>query len=166
MSYDKKAYLKANKVKIAKQKRAYYLANEEKYIAYQKEWHSNNKDKKRKNQKLRLSKDTAYKLKVNIKNLIGNSIRNKNFKKSSPTEQILGCTYHEFKQHLEAKWEPWMNWNNHGKYNGTMDYGWDIDHITPLSTATSEEELIRLNHYTNLQPLCSYVNRKIKRHKS
>jgi len=32
-----------------------------------------------------------------------------------------------------------------------------------LSFAENEEDIIRLNHYTNLQPLCSYINRYIKR---
>jgi hypothetical protein len=56
-----------------------------------------------------------------------------------------------------------MNWDNYGKYNGELDYGWDIDHIIPLSSATTEEELLKLNHFNNLQPLCSYTNRVIKR---
>jgi len=40
---------------------------------------------------------------------------------------------------------------------------WDIDHIIPLSAAETEEDIIRLNHHKNLQPLCSKVNRYIKR---
>jgi hypothetical protein len=40
-----------------------------------------------------------------------------------------------------------MNWNNYGYY------GWHIDHIKPLSSAKNEFELIKLFHYTNLQPL-------------
>jgi len=55
-----------------------------------------------------------------------------------------------------------MTWENKGLYNGELSYGWDIDHIIPLSSASTEEELIKLNHYTNLQPLCSYINRYIK----
>ena len=39
----------------------------------------------------------------------------------------------------------------------------DIDHIIPLSSAKTEEDIIRLNHYTTLQPLCSYTNRYIKK---
>jgi len=54
---------------------------------------------------------------------------------------------------------------NHGLYNGQLNYGWDIDHIIPLSSVKTEEDVIRLNHYTNLQPLCSFVNRVIKRDK-
>ena len=58
-----------------------------------------------------------------------------------------------------------MNWDNYGKYNGCPNFGWDIDHITPLSTAMTEDDMIKLNHYTNLQPLCSYINRIIKKDK-
>ncbi len=56
-----------------------------------------------------------------------------------------------------------MNWDNYGFYNTTYNYGWDIDHIIPLSSAKSEEDVIKLCHYTNLQPLCSKINREIKR---
>lgn len=55
-----------------------------------------------------------------------------------------------------------MTWENRGLYNGELDYGWDLDHITPISSAKTENEIIRLNHYTNFQPLCSYTNRYIK----
>ena len=57
-----------------------------------------------------------------------------------------------------------MNWNNRGLYNGELNYGWDIDHIIPLDSAINEIELLRLNHYSNLQPLCSKVNRDIKKY--
>jgi hypothetical protein len=76
---------------------------------------------------------------------------------------ILGCTFEEFKSYLEAKWEPWMNWENYGLYNGKPNYGWDIDHIKPIKTAITEDDIINLNYYTNLQPLCSFINREIKR---
>jgi hypothetical protein len=29
--------------------------------------------------------------------------------------------------------------------------------------SNTEEDVFKLNHYTNLQPLCSYINRNIKR---
>lgn len=37
----------------------------------------------------------------------------------------------------------------------------DIDHIIPLISASTEEEMVKLNHYTNLQPL-SKEDHKIK----
>ena len=104
-----------------------------------------------------------YKLSCNIKTLISNSLKSKNFIKQNKTTKILGCSIEKFKQHLESKFESWMNWNNYGKYNGTFNYGWDIDHKIPTASSKSEEELLILNHYTNLQPLCGYINRVIKR---
>ena len=59
-----------------------------------------------------------------------------------------------------------MNWENRGLYKiDTYNYGWDIDHIIPLDTAITEDDIIKLNHYTNLQPLCSKVNRDEKKNK-
>lgn len=90
-------------------------------------------------------------------------LKDKGYSKKSKTIQILGCSYVEFKEHLENQFKPWMNWENHGKYNGTLNYGWDIDHIIPVSSAKTEAEVIQLNHFSNFQPLCSKVNRDIKR---
>jgi hypothetical protein len=45
-----------------------------------------------------------------------------------------------------------MTFDNHGVN------GWHIDHIIPLSAKT-EEEIIKLCHYTNLQPLWAEENR-------
>ncbi len=75
----------------------------------------------------------------------------------------MGCSFEELKQHLESKFEPWMNWDNRGLYNGELNYGWDIDHVIPLSSVSEESDIIKLNHYTNLQPLCSKINRDIKK---
>jgi len=56
-----------------------------------------------------------------------------------------------------------MTWENRGLYNGELNYGWDIDHIIPIASAKTEEDIIKLNHYKNLQPLCSHINRDIKK---
>ena len=159
----RRVYLESNRSKINANKKAYYEANKENIINKVKSYQKENLDKINSYQKERLKTDILFKLKTNIKNLIGNSIRNSGFKKLSKTEQILGCTYDDFKLHLESKFELWMNWDNRGLYNGELNYGWDIDHITPLDSAITEEDVIRLNHYTNLQPLCSYYNRHIKK---
>jgi hypothetical protein len=90
-------------------------------------------------------------------------LKKRNIIKKSKTFEILGCTIEEFKLHLESKFESWMNWVNYGKYNGEYGYGWDIDHIIPLSSAKTEEEILKLSYYSNLQPLCSKINRDEKR---
>jgi 5-methylcytosine-specific restriction endonuclease McrA len=58
-----------------------------------------------------------------------------------------------------------MSWENYGLYNGELNYGWDIDHIIPLSKASTKDEFYELSHYTNMQPLCSKTNRDIKKDK-
>lgn len=109
--------------------------------------------------------DKLYSLKESVRSRITNIFKSNNFKKESKTQEILGCSFEEFKLYLESKFESWMTWENRGLYNGEFNYGWDIDHIIPLSSALNKEEIIILNHFSNLQPLCSKVNRDIKKDK-
>jgi len=113
--------------------------------------------------KKRYNVDVLFRLKSNMRNIIKNSFYYAGYKKSTKTEEILGCSFDIFKDYIESKFESWMTWENRGLYNGSENYGWDIDHITPLSTALTEEDVIKLNHHTNLQPLCSRNNRFIKK---
>lgn len=121
-------------------------------------------NKRRIYQKHKRANDCLYKLKGNIRSLITISFKEYNFTKTSKTGEILGCTFEEFKIHIENQFKPWMSWENHGKYNGEYNFGWDFDHIIPLDSAITEEDIVRLNHYTNFQPLCSKINRYEKRH--
>jgi hypothetical protein len=176
-----KEYYKNNAGKILKYKKEYYLDNIEKF----EEYYLNNKEKISEHKKIRYlnnkekinkksvkhrndrkSYDTLYKLICNIRCLIVSSIKLKGYRKVLKTEKILGCNFEEFKIYLESKFECWMNWSNYGNWNGEpneINVAWDIDHIIPLCSAKTEEEILKLNHYTNLQPLCSYTNRHIKR---
>ena len=104
-----------------------------------------------------------FRLITNVRNLIYNSFYYNGYSKNSKTEELLGCSFEELKDYLESKFEPWMNWDNRGLYSGEFNYGWDIDHVIPLSSVNKEDEIIKLNHYTNLQPLCSKINRDIKK---
>lgn len=158
-----------NKENISERKRQYYLMNKEKISKQKKEYYCLNKEilnkQSVKRVNARKSQDVLFKLKSNVRGLINSTLRLSGFKKSSKTQVILGSTFNEFKNYLESKFEPWMNWSNYGNWNGQpreMNVAWDIDHIIPISTAKTEEDVLRLNHYTNFQPLCSYTNRYIK----
>lgn len=173
-----KKYRLNNQTLIIEQRKKYKENNPEKIKESNKKYREENKNRikeymvlnaeklrgKRRLYKLnRFKTNPLYKLKHNISTLIRVSFKAQNFSKKSRTQQILGCSYMVFKDHLESKFESWMNWANYGKYNGSVNYGWDIDHIIPLSTAVTEEDIIKLNHYTNLQPLCTKINRDVKR---
>lgn len=149
-------------------KKEYYQRN--KHIIKEKTDKPEAKEKRRKwsyvYKKKRLQEDDLFKTQHKIRGLIHSCFKRKNHKKTGKTVDILGCTIDEFKTYIESKFEPWMNWSNNGKYKfGEVDYGWDLDHIIPIDTAKTVEDIIKLCHYTNFQPLCSYVNRWVKRNK-
>jgi hypothetical protein len=158
-----KQYREKNKERIKQNAKKYRQNNKETIKLQDKNYRENNKDKINTYRRNRIKTDQLYRITSNIRSLIRQSFKYKGLKKNTLSEQILGCSFEEFKLHLESKWESWMNWNNYGLYKpNELNYGWDIDHIIPLNTGNTEEEIIKLNHYTNLQPLCSYTNRNIK----
>jgi hypothetical protein len=87
------------------------------------------------------------------KNKIKNSLRGRinelpNKKYNNPrTLNLVGCDYEFLLKYLEDKFTEGMNWDNYGYY------GWHIDHMIPLSSAKTIEDIYKLYHYTNLQPL-------------
>lgn len=135
-----------------------YEKNKEKL----KEYRINNKEHRREyiknHYKEKRKNDPLFKLKGNISSLIRICFERNGYTKQSRTFEILGCSYDEFKIYLETQFESWMDWDNHGKYTGNYNETWQIDHIIPISNGMNEEEIIKLNHYTNLRPLCSKKN--------
>lgn len=144
----------SNYDKHKKSEKLYLLKNKDKIATYKRKWFNE-----------KLKNDSLYRLRIIVKRSIKDSFRNKNLSKLQKSHIILGSSIEEFKVYLESKFESWMNWNNYGLYNGELNYGWDMDHIIPISLAKNEEDIIKLNHYTNFQPLCSKINRDIKKNK-
>jgi len=164
--YAKQYYLQ-NKENISKHNKQYYINNKENIKENQKKYCLNNKEILKKyrldnkeiikeNQKQyrknRRSIDLLFKLSCNIRTLIKNCIKKEGYSKKSKTFEILGCTYEEFKLHLESQFTESMTWDNQGQ--------WHLDHIYPISRAVDEQHLIKLNHYTNFQPLWAEDNLK------
>ena len=75
------------------------------------------------------------------------SYNRKRLKKNEHTVEILGCDFKYLKNHLYKTF-----FENYGyEYDGKEAV--HIDHIIPLATANTKEDVIRLCHYTNLQLL-------------
>jgi hypothetical protein len=70
--------------------------------------------------------------------------------KPTGIENILGTTVRETKAHIESQFQPGMSWENYGK--------WHVDHVIPLASAKTAEELVSLCHHLNLQPLWASDN--------
>jgi hypothetical protein len=132
---------------------------------YHKTWRENNKEKiSGKNKiynkynieynknyyKKRKQIDPLFKLKCNLGSRMNSALKAKKYIKSKCTIDMLGCDFETFKAHLEKQFTKGMTWNNKGE--------WHIDHIIPCASAKTEEELIKLFHYTNLQPLWAFDN--------
>lgn len=134
-----KIYRKLNEDNL----KQYYHINKEQIIERIKKYNYN-----------RRKTDYLFNFTCNVRSLIRMSFKrgNNHFKKKSRTEDILGCSIEEFKKYIESKFTEGMSFKNYGK--------WHLDHIKPISLATTEEEVIELNHYTNFQPLWAIDNFK------
>lgn len=95
-------------------------------------------------------KDPIFKLMCNLRSNISESIQKMKFIKKLKTLDIIGCTFVEFKTHIELKFKDGMCWENYGE--------WHLDHIVPISYAITEDDVYNLNHYTNFQPLWAKDN--------
>ncbi len=96
--------------------------------------------------------DPLYRLKVIIRSRFINFLKTKNMRKTNKTFKIVGCTPEFLKKYLEEKFKLGMSWRNHSLR------GWHIDHKIPLSSAKNLDDIERLMHYTNLQPMWGSEN--------
>jgi hypothetical protein len=119
----------------------FFTKNPEKRLEYRK----NYKPRKREQRKERRKIDPLFVITNNLRSRIYKFLITLNIKKNNTTFEIVGCSPQELKEHLEKQFVPGMSWENRAE--------WHIDHIIPLSSAKTEEELYKLCHYTNLQPL-------------
>lgn len=122
------------------------------YRANNPEYYNNMKFRNQKRAKYRYKTEPMFKLDKNIRTLIYMSFKracNGLHNKSNRTTEILGCTVPEFISHLQSQFQPGMTLENHGAGPGN----WNMDHIIPVSSATCEDDIIKFNHYSNIQPL-------------
>jgi len=160
-SYNKKYYID-NKEKIINQVKEYVKNNDKK--DYLKEYYHKNKEKNkkyrelnkdrykelRKNYREKRKSDPIYQISQRVRKLIGKIIIRNGYSKKSRTQEILGIDFEGFKLYIENLFIEGMTWENFGK--------WHLDHKIPISWGKTEDEIIRLNHYTNLQPLWAEDN--------
>lgn len=74
--------------------------------------------------------------------------------KTSPTFDALGYSVEEFVSHIEKQFTDGMSWENMSD--------WQIDHIVPISSANTEQDVIALNQLSNLRPMWAADNNRKK----
>lgn len=147
--YGKEWYRK-NAKKTIERVKANNERNREKMLAYYSAYQKANLRKIVERRKERMKTDQVFAVKERVRGLIRESLKKSGTEKKSRTSEILGCSTVFFKEHIEKQFTKGMNWENMGK--------WHIDHIIPMATAQSEEDVLALNHYTNLRPLWASEN--------
>lgn len=140
----------ANRKRILEKSRVAYEKNSEGKIAYALAYQKKNLSRIVAARANRQKTDNVYAAKERVRALIKQCLRTAGTEKNTRTSQILGCTTKQFKEHLERQFLPNMGWHNFSE--------WHIDHIVPVSSAKTEEEVIALNHFTNLRPLWASEN--------
>lgn len=102
--------------------------------------------------KKRYANDPVFAMKHAMRRTVSTALRRAGFIKKQSSIKIVGCTPAELKKHIEMQFLQGMSWDNRRN--------WHIDHIVPLSSAKTEDELLALCHFTNLRPLWAEDNQK------
>jgi len=95
-----------------------------------------------------------YKLINAMRARLNGYLKQKGYDKDKRTFKVIGCSPDELKKYIESRFKEGMSWENYSHNT------WHIDHIIPISSAKSKEEIYELSHYTNLQPLWAEENYK------
>jgi hypothetical protein len=149
-----KEWVNNNKDKDNERKKNHYELNRDKYIQRSTDYRKNNKDHVnqvvRDYRKKRFSEDEVFKMTFNVRRRIRDILKLKGEIKKETTFEIIGCTPKELLEHIQSQFKDGMSWDNYGM--------WHIDHIIPLSSGKTINEVKKLCHYTNLQPLWAEDN--------
>jgi hypothetical protein len=149
-----KEWYKDNQERALQQKRNYYQENRELVLERSKLWTKNNRDTVNNYIKSKKRENSLFKVELNIRSRLTQYLKQKNITKRNKTYNIVGIDINGLKKYIEDQFENGMTWENYGVY------GWHIDHKIPLCSANNETELLKLFHYTNLQPLWAEDNLK------
>ena len=149
-----KKYYDDNTMYFKEKNKNYYEENKDLCNELSKKFKEKNRNNRSEFDKVKRQIDPIFKIKNNVRVRLYKFLKLKDITKNNKTFDIIGCSPIFLKEHLEKQFTDEMSWENHGLYC------WHIDHIMPLDSAKTEEEIYKLCHYTNLQPLWSTDNLK------
>lgn len=153
----RKNYKESNREEQLARRRKWYQDNKKRHAENRTVYEQNNKGRlraaRRKWENRRLSEDINYRLHKKISGRIREELKGVK-KKTSRTEELLGCSIEELKVFIEGQFQEGMTWDNWAVN------GWHIDHRIPVSWFNLENENCRklAFSYKNLQPLWSEDN--------
>jgi hypothetical protein len=134
-----------NKEKVLESAKRYREKNPQKVLKAIADWKMKNPDSHNQYIKNRKATDPVFALVRRLRSNINRSIKEQGFRKKSKTTEILGADWVEVRRHIESQFTGGMCWARIGEIQ--------IDHIIPMASASTEAEVLALNHYKNLKPL-------------
>lgn len=137
----------SNPSKFKEKQKLIYQRDKPKIIHRCLEYQRNNRDKIN----ARIASDPVSLMARRLRSRLQKSLSRNNCPKNSSTEDLVGCSWEHLVKHIERQFVQGMSWENRGR--------WHIDHIVPLASAKTKEELVALNHFTNLRPIWATENR-------
>jgi hypothetical protein len=177
-------YEAEHKEELGEYRKKWRKNNKEKCNSYTKKWRENNKDyylqyrednkdviRAQQNAWAKTKRNTKpeRKLRGSISQSVAKAVKRAGATKNGSILKFLPYTMEELRIHLQAQFEPWMNWTNHGKYNrktwidnDPTTWTWNIDHIIPQSellySSMAEESFQKCWSLSNLRPLSAKQN--------
>jgi hypothetical protein len=158
------SYREKNKGLLKIKNTEYRISNRDKVLEYTRKWVNENYEKylekKREYNKSEIGllnkRNNYHKNKEKNNHIIAwrsvltNTIKRLGTSKEGKTNEVLGYSALELKEHIEKQFTDGMSWNNWGK--------WHIDHIKPVSKFDKSEKIRNINSLDNLQPLWAKDN--------
>lgn len=104
--------------------------------------------------KERYREDIFFRLRILCRQRTREMLRANDWQKNNKFKDYIGCSLEDLTLHIEGLFAE--NMSREHLLSGAIH----IDHIIPLSSAKTVDELYKLCHYTNLQPLWAIDNLK------
>lgn len=172
-------YYQENKEQVLEYSKQYRQEHKEERGEYDHQYRQKNKDRlrekrqrryeghkesRKRQRNFRYETDVIFRLRQIVSSSVYRILKLNRGKKNGSVLEFLPYTVEQLRNHLEERFEPWMNWENHGVYAVGGERKWQIDHITPHSSFHYEtmdcEEFRKCWALENLQPLGAIENIK------
>lgn len=150
-----KNYKNGHKEEIKEYTKLYQQENRENINQYNRNRRKNNQD---------------YNLRRAVSSSIYSMIRSLGASKNGKSIlKYLPYSMQELKDYLEKQFEPWMTWENHGKYyskiwndSDSTTWTWQLDHIAPQSdlpySSMEDDNFKKCWDLSNLRPYSAKLN--------
>lgn len=161
LEYRRQRYLTYNREEQLEKRRKWYRDNKQKHAENRTAYEEKNKDRlraaRRKWENDRLRTDINYRLHKSLAWRVRSELKGIR-RKTTRTEELIGCTIEELKVFIEIQLQEGMTWDN------WATNGWHIDHRIPISWFNLENENCRklAFSYKNIQPLWGEDNLRKK----